>query len=270
MNPCKQFWTLLKFQTSINPFIIFMPLVFATPLYIKYFTGSIGHDYHPSLDLLLSNQNLFFVGFIGIMLLAPEVFQFGGANAMWSNGTEFLLTRAVDRPLLFRARATFFYLLILIIPLGSLLTALKNPDLKISEYNKVLHQQVLDQIPGSVAAPVDKDGRTTVISVPNGNVLVESWHLWVFAFTAIGTQVLLFLIYPLKYRKVIFWVVYLGALFIPLFLLPHGASKTEQLSPNEIVFFSFATHQAFFWILAGLALLFGELWCERRFAQFEQ
>lgn len=270
MNTAKQFWTLLKFQPSINPFIFFMPLMFAMPLYMKYFTGSIAHDYHPSLDLLLSNQNLFFVGFIGAMWLAPEVLQLGAANLMWYTGTEFLLTRAVDRHILYRARVAFFYFLILVVPLATFLFALKNPDLQIAEYHKISHQQILNQISGSIPAPTDKHGRSEEITIPNGNVLVEAWHLWIFLLTAIGTQVLIFLLYPLKYRRFIFWGIYIGIIFIPLFSIRSSASMDEKLSPNESLFLSFAAHQFLFWILMALALVLGQLWCERRFARLEQ
>jgi len=270
MNKTKQFWALFKFQTMINPFMIIMPLMFAMPLYMKYITGSIGHDYHPSLDLLLSNQNLFFVGFIGVILLAPEVFQFGASGAAWSSGTEFLLTRAVDRHLLLRARVAFFYLLILAIPSATFFVALKNPDLQISEYHKLSYQAVLNQVPGSIAAPDEKHKKTQEITIPNGNALVESCHLWVFLFTAIGTQVLIFLIYPLKYRRWIFWTIYLGVIFIPLFGLRNTALRDEKLSSNEMFFFSFVAHQPLFWFLAALAFILGELWCERRFARLEQ
>jgi hypothetical protein len=270
MNKTKQFWSLFKFQTTVNPFIIFMPLMFAMPLYIKYITGSFGHDYHPSLDLLLSNQNLLFVGFIGVLLLAPEVVQSGAANAMWSSGTEFLLTRAVDRHLLFRARVAFFYLLILTIPFATLLAALKNSDLQIDEYHKISHQAVLSQIPGSIPAPDDKYGRTQEITIPNGNALVESCHLWISLITAMGTQVLIFLIYPLKYRRFIFWAIYLGVIFIPLLSLRNSTSRDEKLSSDEIFFFSFVAHQPLFWFLTALALILGQLWCERRFARLEQ
>jgi len=78
MNTPKQFWALFKFQSTINPFIYFFPLVFGVPLLIPLMHSSFGKDYHPSLDTLLMIQNLFFVGMIGAMLVSPEKYQFGG------------------------------------------------------------------------------------------------------------------------------------------------------------------------------------------------
>lgn len=270
MNKTKQFWTLLKFQPLINPFIFFMLIAFATPLYLPYITGSIGHDYHPSLDLLISNQNLFFVAVFGAIWLVPESFQFGAANGTWTNGTEFLLTRAVDRSLLLRARIGFFYLLIVSVPVLSFLIEMKKPDLQISEYSKILHQQVLDQIPGSIPAPVDKDGRTIIITIPHGGALVAGWHIWIYLIAAITTQMIIFLVYPVKYRQFILWAIYLGVLFTPLFFLRSAVKGPDELSTNQILFFSYVSHQVLFWVLTIFALLFAELWCERRFARFEQ
>ncbi len=37
MNKTKQFWALFKFQSTINPFIWFMPLIFGMPSFITFF-----------------------------------------------------------------------------------------------------------------------------------------------------------------------------------------------------------------------------------------
>lgn len=267
MNKTKQFWSLFKFQAMLNPFIVFMPLMFAMPLGITYFMGST-HGYHPSLELLLSNQNLFFVGFIGVMLLAPEIFQ--GMNSVYFNGTEFLLTRAIDRPLLYRARISFFYLLVLAVPIVVFITSLRTPELQVSEYRKITHQQILAQIPGSISAPADKHGRSDEITIPNGNILVAGWHLWMFLLAAVGTHALINLIYPLKYRRFIFWAVYLGVIFTPLLGLRNLSSQNELLAPTERAFLFFATHQLLLWSFAAASVLISQLWCERRFTGMEQ
>ena len=79
-----------------------------------------------------------------------------------------------------------------------------------------------------------------------------------------------YLIYPLKYRRLILWGAYLGVIFLPLLMLGNHAQKVESLSTKETVFFSFVAHQSLFWFMSILALLFGQLWCERRFARLEQ
>jgi hypothetical protein len=267
MNSWKQFWALLKFQPSVNPAIFFMPVMFALPLLI-------GHLSRPSLDLVLSNQSLFWVGFIAVMWIAPEVFMFRNVANLYSTGTEFFLTRAVDRSLVCRVRMVFFYFLILIIPFVVLLIAAGTPSLQLDEYSKLSHREILAHLPGSIPAAPDNHGRSTGITLPSGNLLAGAWHLWTCLLAAVAAQVFIFLIYPFKYRRALFFTVYFGVIFGPvLFMfynLKHIAGRPEELSLDERLFFTFAAHQPELWILTGAAVILGELWCERRFVRMEQ
>jgi hypothetical protein len=281
MNKITQFWGLVKFQVAINPFVIVVPVAMLAPYYIVSFTIPL-HDYHPSLDSLLFNQNLYFVGIIGFLLLAPEVMRSATSGAAWPTGTEFILTRAVDRHLVLRARSAFFYLLVLVIPVFALVAALRHPDVQVNEYDKVLHREVLDRIPGSIPAPPDREGRSssvinsTVIMIPNGNALVESWRSWEFLSLAIGVQVFLFLIYRLRYRRFIVWGTYLAFVFVPLVgIVNRGYNivlrgyKSGSPSLSVSMFFAFVAHQWLFWPMTIGALILGQVWCERRFASLE-
>jgi hypothetical protein len=264
MNKITQFWALLKFQVAINPFVIFFPLAMGAP----YITSLTLHNYHPGLYSLLLNQNLFLVGIIGFLLLAPEIMRSGVSAAAWPTGTEFILTRAVDRHLVFRARSVFFYFLVLAIPLFALLAALRNPSLQISEYDKSLNRQVLDHLPGSILAPLDNE-RQGLITIPNGNTLVESWRSLQFLYVAIGTQVFVLLIHPLKYRKFILWGTYLALTLFPLLTIMSGMHKSAGPLSSVTIFFAFAGHQWLAWLMATAALILGQVWCERRFASLE-
>ena len=150
MNTFKQFRTLFTFQASINPFIWLMPVAFGTPLLVPYLSHLFSGKFHPSFTILLSNQNLFFIGIIGAMILAPEKFQLGAANITNSYfGSEFLLTRAIDRPVLFRAKSAVLYLLVLLIPLIGLAQSLRNPDLVVDENEKSVQRLCLAQVPAA-------------------------------------------------------------------------------------------------------------------------
>lgn len=267
MNKTRQFWALVYFQVAINPFVIFFPLAMGAP-YIMDLTD---HDYHPGLNSLLFDfqQDLFLVGLVGVLLLAPEVMRSGAPAAAWPTGTEFTLTRAVDRHLVFRARPVFFYILILAIPLFALMAALRNPVLQMDEFDKILRQQILDHIPGSVPAPLNSE-RQDIITIPDGNVLLESWRSLKFLCFAIGTQVFALLIYPLKFRRFVLWGAYLTLVFVPLFILRSDAHKNGDLSPTVLMFFAYVAHQWLFWSVLILALAFGQVWCERRFSTLEQ
>jgi len=266
MNTTKQFWALFKFHMTINPFIWFMVLALASPL---LFTNAFSNSYHPNLSSLLTVQNLFFVGILGIWTLAPEMTQRWGSNTSWNMGTEFILTRAIDRPVLYRSRAAYFYLLIFLIPVISLLYSLQYPDLKVTEYSQTAQQQCLRYVPGSTLEPNPSGSRSPLISIPWGNTLVEEWHFWMFTTSALCVQLLFLLLYPLKYRLWIFYALFFSCIFIPLWIDLHhiGTQTTPYL---EHLFFFFTAHQPLFWILTAAAFILTQLWCEWRFARLEQ
>jgi hypothetical protein len=267
MTKTKQFWTLFKFQTTINPFIVFMLIALISPL---FFIGGFSNSYHPNLYFLLNVQNLFFVGILGLWTLAPEMAQLGGAAATaWGSGTEFLLTRAIDRPILYRARAVFFCLLVFVTPLTSLLCSLQNPDLKVTEYSAMAQKQCLQDVPGSALEPNPSGNHSPLIRIPRGNVLIEEWHFEMFIVSALLVQALLLLLYPFKYRAFIFYALFMDSILVTLLADLHYL-KAATPPIMERLFFIFAAHQMAVWILTALVLILGQLWCERRFTRLEQ
>jgi len=119
MNTSKQFWTLVKYQLSVNPFILLFPAVFVVPFCVDYLFHWTPRTLHPGTDLPLDDSSLFVVIIIGSIWLVPS-FLFNAANGMSLSslsGTEFILTRAVDRHLVYRARVCLFYVIVLIYPL---------------------------------------------------------------------------------------------------------------------------------------------------------
>ena len=270
MNKTKQFLALFKFQTTINPFIWFMPLAFGMPFFLPLFMVTFPKEYHSSLStVFMSNQNLFFVGIFGAMVMAPEKFQMAAANLVSTYyGSEFILTRAIDRPILYRAKAAVLYLLVLTLPCLAIANSLRNPDLIVSEYSKVVQHQCLAAVPASTLLPTSKKNSEPLISIPRGNVLVAEWQLWVMFLAAITLQIFILILYPFKYGKIIFWVLYFGLILVPLFDLTHLGK--DEATVNEQLFFSFAAHQSLFWMLTALIFVLTQLWCERRFTRLEQ
>ena len=272
MNKTKQFLALLKFQTTINPFIWFMPLAFGMPFFLPLFMVSFPKEYHSSLStVFMSNQNLFFVGIFGAMVMAPEKFQMAATNMVSAYyGGEFILTRAIDRPVLYRAKAAVLYLLVLILPCLAVANSLRSPDLIVSESSKQIQHQCLATVPGSTITPAKPEKKIweSLITIPRGNVLVAEWQLWVMLIAALTLQLFILILYPFKYGKIIFWVLYFGLILVPLFDLTHLGK--DEATVNEQLFFSFAAHQPLSWILTALAFIATQLCCERRFAQLEQ
>lgn len=258
-----QFRTLFRFQLTMNPVVWIMAAAFFLPLLL---TG-MGSK---SLDLLVPSQNLFFIGFLGVFMLAPEVF-YSSTTAQTAYGSEFILTRAIDRNILARAKSACFYLVVLAMPIAILAFSLKASDLQVNSYSKVEQQECLDSIPGSA---ITKNHRGAVtISIPAGNRLIAAWHCWEAIISAVAVQLLFIGVLPLPYRKYILWTVYGLVLIGPLALLWFPLSKYfsghDSLFISERLFFMFAAHQFVFWLGVFLAAVLAQLGWERRFVRLE-
>lgn len=266
MNKTKQLWALFKFQTTINPFIWFMPLAFSGNLWIPLLTG---YANERPLSSSIENYQLFFVAFISVMILAPEIFYTVATQNIWASGTEFLLTRATDRNVVYRSKSVFLYSLVLIVPFALPFLSLKKSTLITTEYSKTLQQECVTKLPGTTLSK-DKYGSTDQLTIPNGNALISSWNIWTTLLTAIASQILIWAIYPLKFRRYIFWAIYAAFVLGPLLMIGHSAVEIDRLSASEKLFLFFAPHQILAWISTILAAILAQLWCERRFARLEQ
>lgn len=274
MNSTKQFWTLVKFQFLLNPVMWFLPLIIGVSSLIPFLIQG-NSAYHSSLSFYFyTNQTFFFVGIFGSMILAPEKFLFNRMKvAAGYSGTEFFLTRAIDRPVLYRAKAFLLCALILLLPVCTVFYFLCTPELIVQESSKIETQQVLDHIPGSALSTVPSaPGLQPSIIIPRGNVLIAAWQVWVFILAIIALQFLILVLYPYKFGRTLFWVLcYLGLLgpaFLPMYQL--GKNMQNMPSPPERLFYFFAEHQPAIWISTVFALILCQLWCERTFARQEQ
>ena len=268
MSKIKQLWTLLWFQLAITPGVVFLAVASGFPCIIEFVLFR-DTKVPTSLDLLLSSQMISLVLVFGPNLLAPDLGSSGKINSLGASATatEFLLTRAVDRHLLFRSRSLLFFFLLLIIPLISLATSLHHPDLKIFESNSSLYHRVMQALPGSIPEAPDIDGKLKEVFVRNGNILIGMWRIWLPL--CLGVIILVFLTLARKIK-------YVWRLFMPLvtaliifYCYPsvffRGASDAgkDGLDLNTALFFFFATHQLFCWLIAIPALFQSLLWYER-------
>jgi hypothetical protein len=216
--------------------------------------------------MLFFTQNLFLVVLLGALLLAPEMFSQSSTNQTVGLGAEFIRTRAVDKSVLVRAKAAFFFIVGMVAPVGVLLASLRSPDLRVAIYSRVIRLECLRCIPGS-ALVSDSGAHSNLVSIPLGNVLIAAWHAWQFLALAVAVQVFVYLIYPCKHRRFLFWAV--------IILVSLGPAIGSLLQGNTVpwderLFFYFAAHQAVAWIAALGALVLGQAWCEHRYAQLEQ
>jgi hypothetical protein len=265
MNAAKQFFALFKFQAAIKPFIWMIPFIVSTPFFIR--TDNLFSDIEHA------DSNIYFIVFFVIVMVAPEYFQFGASAVQYISGTEFLLTRAVDRHLLHRTRSVFAYGIVLLLPTLFFLAALFHPSADLSDYSTEQKQAIVQNIPGSLLHQVpDKDGMQERILVPRGNILLAAWHLWQFLLAAILGQFFVWLIAPLPYRQFLFGAIFLCIIFIPfvsLFALSSSIVDIHSISWNEKLFFIFAAHPLLFLVLSLAVAVLVQLWCERRFVQLE-
>lgn len=266
MNPLRQFWILLKTQPQINPFILLMPLAFATPAIMPFLTRSLPLDYHPGISSAIMTPNLFFIPFIAMMWLVPESM---AANAKWSSGSGFFITRAVDKMLYHRARFVFFFLLILIVPFLLFLGAFKSPDLVVSESGQNMQAEILKSVASSAVIPNKEKSYTTDIFLPKGNLLVNNYKLWISVLAGVGTLFFVAFTCRFKFRKIVVWVFYLGVIFLPLLVVANRRYDREQIEFGEQLFLCFASHQLLLWMAAIMAALWVLWWSERRFSRCE-
>ena len=258
MNPARQFWALFKFQLTANPYIWIYLFALGMPFLIIP-----SHDDLMSLHQIAPTQNLFFIGFLGVLLLAPEIFYMSSTGQWAAYGSEFLLTRAVDRNLLARSKAVALYLVALIVPALMFLFSLRDPGLRFTSYTKNEQQACLAHIPGSSLLK-DKYGHADLISISWGNILIAAWHVWEILLAALAVQLIITLIQPLRYRKYIFFG------FLAIFgLAPLAGLMLHFVSPSEQIFLFFTGNQPLAWIGAILLFVLTQRFWERRFAQFE-
>jgi hypothetical protein len=259
MNTSKQFWSLIRFQAAVSPFIWILPIAFATPLFFMV------RDDSP-LNQLVMSQNLFLVVLFGALLIAPEVFTSCSAQQTTGLGPEFIRTRAVDKQVLVRARAAFFYAVLFAAPLGLILYSLWSPDLRVSIYSKVVRLDCLSHVPGS-ALVTDAREHANLVSIPSGRFLVAEWHAFGLVVLAAAVQVFVYWTYPSRFRKLLFWALIIGISAAPL---ADALWQRHSMPCSVRLFFLFAGHQALSWTLAAGILILGQLWSERLFARLEQ
>jgi hypothetical protein len=254
MTKSRQFWALFRFLARIDPILWIIPLtMIGLPLLFNEANAV------PGLFPILSAQLPLVVGILGVWALS---------RGIWAGGYEFLLTRAVDRPVVYRVRAALFYVAIVLVPLASLAHSLREPELKVMVIAKSAVEKCLVSVPGSTRVPDPSGSRGSVITMPRGNVMVNSWRLWIFAVTAFGVRVLLAMVYPLKHRVVIFCAVFLVCVLAPLFE-EFQLQRADGASRMVLFFFSFVAHQTAFWIVTAIILILGQLWCEHRFCRLD-
>jgi hypothetical protein len=259
----KQFWALFQFQARLNS-NLWRWVAFS------FFFSLIGRS--ENLEFVILDPT-----FLVAVMVSPGFLHQAWKSRRVQNGSEFLLTRAVDRSILYRSNAAFVYLLVLVLPVLFLLFDLHSPGIHFSLPPSISPQFALSHMPGStVTAGATGDGNG--LFAPFGRLLAGSWRLWTCLAAIGGIQMLFLCRFGFVrwitgrlnvYGQVLLLCAAMAFVFL-YFQVPTNPLWLFWFFITEHVFFAFAAHQILFWILTLPLMVANELWCERRFARLEQ
>jgi len=237
------------------------------------------------LDLFLPNTTSplqteisnWYIGFLPSLVLSSG--RFRAVRSWVGMPIEFLVSRAIDRRILYRSMVTLFYLAVLIVPVSIFLFS-KNLDARVYIYAGESPEPCLSHVAGSSLLPPPKHSfGQQLILIPNGTRLFAQWRLWFFLVAMSILQFFVLLqfkpfdlsrhlpgyehfLFGLLWRLLFTAVALFGGLvMIVVFLLVFSGLP---------LFYAFAAHQTVFWLLTVPALILGQFCCERLFARLEQ
>jgi hypothetical protein len=215
MKPLPQFFALLRYHATASPWIWVLPFAFGIQPLIMIGMGSNWR----SLNMTVSSLSILTTAPLMIASFVFAVEKMFGDNRWLTGQThhqvqsfsgDFLLTRAIDRVALFRARVAFYWLLIMLPFVVLLALVLWRPELRIELPLKTtdLADFYLSHLPGAEITKTTKS--TQVVTSPHGNVaLGAALTLFGLAAGAIW-QSFVFVILPWRFRRAVFYAVFLG------------------------------------------------------------
>jgi hypothetical protein len=256
MKPLPQFFALLRYHAFASPWIWVFPFAFGMQPLILIGMGA----HWSSLGVPLSSLTMLTIApmFIASFVFAVEkIF----AGTPWLTGQthqqiqtfsgDFLLTRAIDRPVLFRARVALYWLLIALPFVILLVMVLWRPALEIEMSLKKpnLADFYLSHLPGAEITRTTKS--TQVMTSPYGNVALAA------AMTVIGLaagavwQSLVFVIVRFPFRRELFFGLFFGSILTGPFLMRSSSGDSAGFLEQAILWIM--SHLV--WCTAGILLL---------------
>jgi len=243
MKPNNQFFHLIKYLCTASWWIWMMPLAFAVQPAVSLLMGSS----FSSLSVQSAGLGMLCVMpmMLATMVFAPQIFT--GMNyttpqtqqmaAAYSN--DFLLTRPLDKPVVFSARYTFYFCA-LSLPLVILLfLAFTKPGLTMDVPAKSSEAVTFYSSHLPDANVTQKSEHRVTIHSPKGRVyLVLSMILVSLAFVSFWPPFVIWLSRR-RFQKWIFWTVFMGGLLglqmLPIFLWGRFLEKGLFLIQSHLV-----------------------------------
>jgi hypothetical protein len=240
MKPLPQFFALLRYHLFASPWIWVFPFAFGLqPVILLAATPS-----WRSLGVVISSVPMIFVGQLMVVSFVFAVEKMFVGNSWLTAQThqqvqtfsgDFLLTRAIDRSVLFKARTALYWMLVLL-PFVILLTVvLWKPALEIEMPLKAPNHAdfYLTHLPGAEITKTTKS--TQVVTSPYGNVVLAAAMTLAGAAAATFWQTVLYLILRLRFRKVIFWGFFMGGIMTGPFLVRSGSGSSVGILETALV-----------------------------------
>lgn len=230
MKPLQQFLALYRYNAFASPWIWVFPVTFGVQPCMMLMMGST----MSSLTLLLGSVSMLLI--LPIMVAA---FVFAGdkllagtpgltpqtSQQIQTFAGDFLLTRAVDRPVVFQSRMALYWTLILVPLVAVIGLTLWRPELSLSVPLKApsTASLYLAHLPGAVVSKTTEHSQ--VITSPYGRVVLAGVLALIGAASAAFAPILIYAILPLRWRKWIFWILFTGAVFLPVLMIGNAGKN---------------------------------------------
>ena len=233
MKPLQQFLALLRFQAFATPRIWIFPVAFSFQPYFSLMTG----DTWWGLSLPLSSSTMLFM--ISMMeaafVFTPELWtgMTGATQQAQQNlqgcSPDFILTRAVDRPVVFFARAALFWILVLLPAIVLLGVAAWRPSIAIevrlpSPGDGAVY---LETLPGASVTKTTSYAET--ISSPTGRLAIVGTLVLLSIACSAFWQGFVFAISGFKYKRWLFYTAVVGVVGSPFLMLGGRSRSLETL-----------------------------------------
>jgi hypothetical protein len=239
MKSSQQFSALFRYHALASPWIWLVPIAFGLqPAFLILIGANWVSLTLPMTSLMMMTASPLMVA--SFVFAADKIFLGTPGLTTQTNqqaqtySSDFLLTRAIDRPILFRARSVLYWLLVGLPFLLLLALAIWRPALQIEMPLKSPNhaEYYLSHLPGAEIIKTTKS--TQVVGSPYGNIgLAVSMVMFGLAAAAIW-QAVVYLIVKLPFRKFIVFGVFMGSIAGGPFLMRRG-SDTSISNPEATV-----------------------------------
>lgn len=230
MKPHQQFLALYRYNVFASPWIWVFPLTFGIqPCVMLLISSSVS-----SLSFLMGSSSVLMIlpmmvaafVFAGEKLLAgtpgmtPQTYQ-----QIQTFAGDFLLTRAVDRSVVFQSRMALYWTLILVPLVVVIGLTMWRPELSLSVPVKdpTNANFYLGHLPGAVVKKTTTG--TQVITSPHGRVALAGAVSLIGAAIAALAPMIVYAILPFRFRKWVFWGAFIGAVFLPILMIGNASGR---------------------------------------------